>query len=756
MRKSKRWAAWIMAVLLLLSMLPGAALASAEADNSCGEGVTWSLNGGVLTISAAEGSAGVMNDFKLFGFDELAQTSDTDQPWAKYAGEITSVVVEEGVTHIGDFAFYGLTGFNDNGLNSVTLPEESLESIGNFAFFDAYMEEIDIPDSVTSIGAYAFYSTWLESVSISKYVTEIGEGAFACNAWLEEIIVDGQNENYQATGGVLFDKSGKTLLSFPGGYKTSTSYTVGPEVEAIAPQAFSGSSTLESLDLSESSVKSIGAYAFAWSEKLASVSLNDQVTEIGDFAFLSCKSLTNGGFSIPSALKEIKTGTFAYCDGLTNVAVPEGITAIGSAAFAYCDSLENITLPSTLTAIGAEAFRGCAALTEVTIPSSVTALPDAVFYGCQALESVEFPDTLTEIGDEAFAFCAALKELNLPGSVASIGEESFAYNIALDTVAIPNNAQLKSIGDGAFANCYHLFADGVKTLASSVTVGKDNEALTRARTVTTELAKGTDGDLTWLLESTGMLTVSGADIPKNFASQKLSAYMGDITALVIGTGVSGIGPAAFRDCANLAAAYIPNTVTEIDPSAFDGCAGLEAAGNVGMIVDEFAADSSTERSSAYAYAIAADTVYVVIPKAYDPKNTPQPDGIYYAWSSFPTAYHIAPASMRQDSERNVSYLLIGDPGENMVFDREYAFLYGYSTRVDNEPKRHLYLLAVSGDEAEFLHYELQVDIEEIDSTKITIQTETTGESVGSGTHIVAVNFNPTPGGGGDTPGGGGD
>ena len=148
----------LVAVLMLLTTMT----AWADGNGSCGDGVTWSYNGGTKTLTIS--GTGAMTDY------------DNDYPgWDNYRTSITSVVIESGVTSIGNYAFYKCSA-----LTSVTIGN-SVESIGESAFEDCTsLASVTIPASVTSIGEMAFREcTSLASVTIPNSVTSIGQQAFA-------------------------------------------------------------------------------------------------------------------------------------------------------------------------------------------------------------------------------------------------------------------------------------------------------------------------------------------------------------------------------------------------------------------------------------------------------------------------------------------------------------------------------------------------------------------------------------------------
>ena len=150
----------ILLTVLLLCAVPLVLVDTAYADiGTCGDNVTWKLTSdGTLTISGK----GAMDNYKFDGYDYLANSYYyTDAPWDTYRYHIKSVVIENGVTSIGDRAFYGCVN-----LSNVTIPS-SVTSIGEYAFYDCRLASVTIPSRVTSIGSNAFEECeYLTSVNI--------------------------------------------------------------------------------------------------------------------------------------------------------------------------------------------------------------------------------------------------------------------------------------------------------------------------------------------------------------------------------------------------------------------------------------------------------------------------------------------------------------------------------------------------------------------------------------------------------------
>ncbi len=263
-----------------------AIVASAASSGNCGDSgsnVTWLLDdNGTLTISGS----GKIEDYR----------SDIDQPWYSNRSDITSVVIEPGVTSIGSLAFYKCSN-----LTSITIPS-GLTSIGEMAFFNcSALTSVTIPNGVISIGNFAFGScTGLKSITIPSSVTSIENNIFQDCTGLTNITVDSSNPSFCSESGVLFNKDKTTLIYRPRG-KTG-SYTIPDGVTAI------------------------GDYAFYCNSKLTSVTIPSSVTSIGESAFQHCTGLTS--ITIPNSVTSIVNLAFWDCDSLTIVYIPSGVNFV--------------------------------------------------------------------------------------------------------------------------------------------------------------------------------------------------------------------------------------------------------------------------------------------------------------------------------------------------------------------------------------------------------------------------------------------
>ena len=351
----------------------------------------------------------------------------------KYTEEqgVTEVVIPDGVTSIGNWAFSGCKSLTKikipdsvtsignsafsgcSSLTEINIPD-SVTNIGNYAFYEcSSLTEINIPDSVTSIGYSAFYEcSSLTEIKIPDSVTSIGNSAFYGTKWLN---------NYPDDLVI----GGKVLVKYKG---NAESVIIPDSVTSIGDGAFSRCSSLTEINIPDS-VTSIGGSAFYECSSLTEIKIPDSVTSIGDWAFYGCSSLTE--IKIPDSVTSIRDSAFRYCRSLTEINIPDSVTSIGNCAFVYCSSLTEINIPDSVTSIGSCAFSDCSSLTEIKIPDSVTSIGSGAFSCCESLKSVTIGNSITSIKKEAF-------DKNNPPKIIWSGGFENADDVTLKNYIIPN------------------------------------------------------------------------------------------------------------------------------------------------------------------------------------------------------------------------------------------------------------------------------------------------------------------------------
>lgn len=300
-----------------------AADTSETTSGTCGEELTWTLNSeGKLTISGK----GPMKDSQFI-----------------YRQDITSVVIEDGVTSIENRAFRDCSN-----ISSVTMAD-SVTSIGDYAFYGCHaLTYVKLSASITSIPerCFAGYNE-LKSITIPVSVTDIGSAAFQSNEKLEAVII--------------------------------------PEgASRIGDYAFDSCKALESISI-PSSVTNIEYCAFTGTKWLERRQNEDPLVIVNDILIDASKC--SGKVVIPEGVKIIGGHSFA-CDTIESVTFPSSVKTICDKGFENCSSLTSITIPDSVTSIGLGAFEGCEKLESVTLPVSISKLPKDGFYCCKALTSL--------------------------------------------------------------------------------------------------------------------------------------------------------------------------------------------------------------------------------------------------------------------------------------------------------------------------------------------------------------------------------
>ena len=387
----------LFAALLLLALCIGAS--AAGTSGKCGPSAYWSFDSstGTLTISGS----GAMNDYE-YG----------DYPWMDYRDSIQTIVIGDQITQIGRYAFTGTAC-------STIKFGKNVRSIGERAFLECrnLNGDLTLPDSVQTIGAGAFQGCEKLSgdLTIPDSVQTIGDSAF---------------EFCTGLNGTL---------------------TLGKNLRMIGKEAFSGCAFTGSLTIPEG------------------------ITEIADgtFSFLYQSSgMFTGKLTLPSTLKTIGASAFSYTDFSGELLIPDGVTSIGANAFKECDGFGGLlSLPDSVKTVGEWAFYLCKGFTGLKLSASLTKIEERSFAHMYGLKTeVVIPEGVTEIGEGAFS-CSHMPSVRFPSTLKKIGKQAFYLTFGLtnySTITFPNG--LEVIEDEAFDSCY--FKNAVVLPASIKSIGK--------------------------------------------------------------------------------------------------------------------------------------------------------------------------------------------------------------------------------------------------------------------------------------------
>ncbi len=482
--------------------LNSAALIVTVASGTCGTSLTWKLTGdGVLTISGA-------------GYMASYDDSGNRAPWYAYREDITSVVIESGVTGISLYAFDECTA-----LTSVKLPE-GVTSIGSAAFADcSALESIELPDDLQSIGNWAFSNcTSLAGVELPDGLSYIGPYAFYnCNK-IESIVI-------------------------PGGVGT------------IGDSAISDCASLTTVTISEG-VQSIGNNAFQGCTSLTAVTFPDSVISIGDFAFRDCSALT--AITIPDSVTSVGIRAFGGCSAVQSVELGNGVTSLDPFALNGSNKLVSIKIGDGITAIPDYAFMSCENLQTVVLSDALTEIGDGAFQNCKRLADITLPEGLITIGDRAFNGCmVSLTAINIPASVETIGASAFVSCNKLASITVDaGNANYCSDG-------------GVLFNKDKTTLIKFPSEL-QAGSYTVPATVTTIAD--YAFEFTSVPKIVVPDTVKSLGAHAFDSCV--LSEITLGNAIQEIPENAFYYCPNLTSIVLPDSVVEIGRYAFGQCRGL--------------------------------------------------------------------------------------------------------------------------------------------------------------------------------------
>ena len=279
------------------------------------------------------------------------QTDGEENPWRSYKDTATNLVIEVGITEIGDSAFYGFTK-----LQKISLPK-GLKLLGDNCFEKcSSLTSVDIPRRVTTWRDYCFKDcTSLTSVSIGRVLQEdtvaVGENPFLGDKALESITVETGHPYLYVQDHALVCRSKygwNTLVTYPEGL-TDLSYCIPEGVDTVGDMAFAGNQSLQSLSM-KSSVTRIEGRAFWNMTSLKEIRFSDNITSI------DWNEYTSDGF----------VGALYGCENVEQIILPRHLRSLGGVAFGTCGKLKGLVLPANIKEFNTGAVYGCSNLEKIT------------------------------------------------------------------------------------------------------------------------------------------------------------------------------------------------------------------------------------------------------------------------------------------------------------------------------------------------------------------------------------------------------
>ena len=408
------------------------------------------LSGNTLTISGS----GNMVDFW--------DSTEGEAPWWKNdRTSIRNVVIQSGVTNIGNRAFKEC-----NNLNSVQIAG-SVTIIGRRSFDKCNnLTSITIPNSVTEIEGEAFYDcTNLRTVEIEDGSSTLNFSTFNYTGseyprgwkydWFKNCPIQTLHMGKNCT------QSGSTPPFY--GILSLQSLTVGINVTSIVSSAFANCNNLTSVTITDAPSNitfggSMSMYSCFNGCPVKTLHLGRNINSSSNsYTFRDNKTLTT--LTIGNNVSSVPNSTFSGCTALSSVKLSNSMTTIGDGVFSGCSSLKSIDI-SSITSIGSNAFYDCG-FESLIIPTSVISIGSSAYANCNNLTSItitDAPSNITFGGSMSMYSCfngCPVKTLHLGRNInSSSNSYTFRDNKTLTTLTIGNN--VSSIPNNIFSGCIGL------------------------------------------------------------------------------------------------------------------------------------------------------------------------------------------------------------------------------------------------------------------------------------------------------------
>lgn len=358
-----------------------------------------------------------------------------------------------------------------------------------------------------------------------------------------------------------------------------TSVTIPNTVEAIGEFAFTGCAGLTTVNWG-TGIKSVGISAFGSCTALKTLNITDlaawcETNFSSNTAnpLYQSKALTLDGsvvteLTIPDEVTEIGDFAFYYYNQLTSLTIGPNVKKIGTSAFYYCYGLTELTIPDNVTELGTEAFSSCRGLTSVTIGNGLESIASGAFNGCQGLKSLVISDNVKTIESKAFANCSALTEVTLGKGMETIQDQAFNLGWGNKTLAKVNVPDLLSWCKIKFeSNTANPVAANTSANTQLFINGEELPA-----NVTFPEGIGEVKDYTFA----GVKTITSVVLPEDITRIGSNAFWSAsaLTTINIPESVTEIAGSAFQSCSNLATIELPENLTTLGGSVFQYCTSL--------------------------------------------------------------------------------------------------------------------------------------------------------------------------------------
>lgn len=525
-----------------------------------------------------------------------------------------------------------IVGVKSGFSGELAIPDEITDSVGKkwtvvgaiqnnkYTFSGVTSVDFSACTHFTAFHQNAFSESAITTIELPASLTTVDTGAFASCTQLKSITVASGNMLFSATGGVLYNKAGNTLLACPPAIENAENYNIASSVTTLASKSFYGCQTINTINI-PTSVTTIEDGFLYYSRHVTAITVDEGNTHfVADNGVLYTTDYQEliaypGGkkdseYTIHENTEFIHKYAFNYNGYIHKLIMNDDITQVDASCVHQCNFLTDIVLSDKLQNF-AGAFTDCSRLVNINVKETneYYSSDDGVIYSKDWKDLIFFPtardgaytilDGTVNILESAFAN-SNIQSVTIPSSLESIGERAFRACKGLTTVTLPSDGSLRSIGARSFDQCLNLstisipasvteiigYAFNGCTNLTSVEI-EDNSQLQKiyssAFAACPKLAEFTFNGSATLQE----IGSSAFDGDKSLASFSMPARV-----TIIGSGafnncsslttvtfadnaeIRKIGSAAFQNT-GLESIHIPSKVETIERSAFTNCNKLE-------------------------------------------------------------------------------------------------------------------------------------------------------------------------------------